>query len=237
MSDSPGSAHPEQHVDRDIENLISEAATLADDLPNEVGTARQPGQTALRTDDTSGGADPSLDTADVETQLDVATGAITQAADELGIATERKDRPMPESKPQKTLTLPPKGASGKSKTTDAAGSDSSAGLSAAATPPPSDATSRSDVQPSAASSCDGHDSGTGDDVGDGTGAKQTDSTAPPRHSLVVGVVNALCVRLSNLLDWLDRPFTRVGPAVRMILGWVAVGLFVAAVALFAATAL
>lgn len=208
MSESSGSANPEQHVEREVESLISEAATLADDLSDEVGAEPRPAKSEHDMDVTSLDTEPDP-SKNIERGIDAVSDAIDQTTQELGSAP-----PTDPPKPKKTLSLPPKGAQKKS----------------VALPPKGGTAadkSTTDSKPGGETVVGLDD----DDLADIDGSVEKPPADRPRGP-VVSAINAMAMILADGLDMVDRPFARLGPTIRAVLGWVALVLFVAAASLF-----
>lgn len=91
MSESSGPTEPGQRVERDVENLISEAATLADDLSDEVvgndNAAPETTDRERRFFESHATSEP-----DIESQLSTAADQAADASNQIGDATSINSR-------------------------------------------------------------------------------------------------------------------------------------------------
>jgi hypothetical protein len=220
-------------LEREVGDLLAEAESLSGELSSEVGAAESARVPRGSTD----GGETADD--DVTRQLSDAQNAVDEAAAELGAS------PPPEPKKPKKVSLPPKGAMAPGPATPS-NAASAGGLGGAAVPAASPAAAagqagRRIVLPSKRSAA-GHASGADRLVAARVDASPVElPTLPTAGDRLRGLVPAdgirnACHRSAHTaivaLEWLDRPFRRVGYRVRVALGWCALALAAAAIAVY-----
>ncbi|HRX87404.1 MAG TPA: hypothetical protein P5572_20450 [Phycisphaerae bacterium] len=224
-------------LEREVGDLLAEAESLGDQLASEVGSSPPP----AGEQDVGLPADAPANT-NVNRSLEQTEAAVADAAREIG-----SEPPPPAAKPAKKISLPPKRA-GTEKPAPAGEAvpppeSPAAGPSAAPAPAPREATPQT-----------GHTVTLPKKQGKGEGrgveqlvAAKVDAAVvelPPKPSRreqlrlrermraarsTVGRSADFTVRV---IEWADRPFQRVGYGLRTALGWCALAMLTAAVAIY-----
>ncbi len=215
-------------LEREVGDLLAEAESLGDQLAAEVGSSPPADAKKPEVDGFEGLGDD-----DIAGRLAQAEAATQEAAEQLGVEA------APPKKVKK-ISLPPKGAGAKS----AVGADTDKPKST--DPAPAASTARATASRSTPAATLSARAG-GPEQADRLVAARIEQPVvelPPRPglgqrirtwgpvALMASTVGGTARGVVVTLEALDRPFQRIGYGVRSVLGWCALAMLTAAIALY-----
>jgi hypothetical protein len=205
-------------LESEVGDLLAQAEELSGELADEVGPPAATGKTAPAGPPADDLAAPRA----VDAELERTDAAVSDAAREIGSTPPA---------PRKKISLPKKKPAGGN---EATGDASPAGPQAAPTAP--GGRRGNTAAPQAGKSHGGVGSLVAARVEPAPSRRADQEKAnrqanPPARKLGAALANSTQVTV-RALEWMDRPFHRIGYPVRVLLGWVALGLFVAAIGLY-----